>query len=258
MTEVLQEAVPRKRLSLDERRRRTADTIELKARAMRETGFFEWEVRNAVQQYNASYGRPLAPTEVDALIGARPSRNPTLVVLADETRAPVGEWIIRPVSKAEMLTSTERNPDSPTGGRIYLKVPYEERDRVKALGARLSPQAKLWWVPFDGTRREMFAEWLPAPDPGMIERRANLDDRATLGEAIARFDADRVALIADGQEPEDGPAWTPDLQPTVDATKALEPIAPTLLRQLLARLTWTHAHHLRCLALGLKRPRRMH
>lgn len=56
--------------------------------------------------------------------------------------------------------------------RIYLNVPFPEKDRAKGLGARWDPAVRKWYV---GARTQLAAlrEWLP-PD-------LNLDD----GEAVA-------------------------------------------------------------------------
>lgn len=45
--------------------------------------------------------------------------------------------------------------------RIYLQVPYVEKDTAKSLGARWDPQKKQWYVPsnYDVQKVE---KWLPA------------------------------------------------------------------------------------------------
>ena len=45
-----------------------------------------------------------------------------------------------------------------------LKVPYAEKDKAKALGARWNAERKAWYVP-DGTDAAPFEQWL-APDGG--------------------------------------------------------------------------------------------
>jgi Domain of unknown function (DUF5710) len=45
-------------------------------------------------------------------------------------------------------------------GRVYLNVPYEEKDEAKALGARWSPDNKRWYVP-EGRDRSKLSKWIP-------------------------------------------------------------------------------------------------
>ena len=44
--------------------------------------------------------------------------------------------------------------------KLYLNVPYAEKDEAKALGARWNPRAKKWY--FDGARSDYirFSKWL--------------------------------------------------------------------------------------------------
>jgi hypothetical protein len=48
-----------------------------------------------------------------------------------------------------------------TSGRIWLDVPFEEKDAAKAAGARWDGEARSWWVrsPSEATQR-----WLPLPE----------------------------------------------------------------------------------------------
>jgi hypothetical protein len=48
--------------------------------------------------------------------------------------------LLKPREEAEEFMNT------PVKERIYLNVPYEEKDRVKSLGARWDPAKKKWWV----------------------------------------------------------------------------------------------------------------
>jgi len=45
--------------------------------------------------------------------------------------------------------------------RLYLQVPLEEKDRVKALGARWEPAQKHWWVPAHQYKGDI-TQWRPA------------------------------------------------------------------------------------------------
>ena len=47
---------------------------------------------------------------------------------------------------------------------INLKVPFNEKDQAKSLGARWNAEAKLWYVP-EGVDATPFEKWLlPAPN----------------------------------------------------------------------------------------------
>jgi hypothetical protein len=44
--------------------------------------------------------------------------------------------------------------------KTYLKVPIEQKDRVKNLGAWWDPACKAWFVP-DGVDLTPFVKWVP-------------------------------------------------------------------------------------------------
>ena len=44
--------------------------------------------------------------------------------------------------------------------QLYLAVPFDQKDRAKAVGARWDPAAKKWYVPH-GVDIAGFAEWWP-------------------------------------------------------------------------------------------------
>ncbi|MFD0264738.1 DUF5710 domain-containing protein [Kitasatospora indigofera] len=47
-------------------------------------------------------------------------------------------------------------------GRLYLKVPYQEKDEARRLvRARWDGKLKLWWVDAAGTDRAAVRRWLP-------------------------------------------------------------------------------------------------
>ena len=45
------------------------------------------------------------------------------------------------------------------GERIYIDVPYKDKDVAKLLGARYDGEKKKWYVP-PGVDLELFAKWL--------------------------------------------------------------------------------------------------
>jgi hypothetical protein len=53
-----------------------------------------------------------------------------------------------------------------TGGWVWLDVPFAEKDRVKALGARWDPAARSWYAPRPGMRGFEHWERLPEVLPG--------------------------------------------------------------------------------------------
>jgi ribonuclease HI len=47
--------------------------------------------------------------------------------------------------------------------RIYVRVPYEEKDEAKALGAKWDPRKKKWWFPAETTDAEVISRWGGVP-----------------------------------------------------------------------------------------------
>lgn len=43
--------------------------------------------------------------------------------------------------------------------RIYVNVPYEEKDEAKALGAKWDPRKKKWWFPVETTDATVVSRW---------------------------------------------------------------------------------------------------
>ena len=44
--------------------------------------------------------------------------------------------------------------------KTYLEVPFSDKDKVKAMGARFDMSRKLWFVP-DGIDNHPFRRWIP-------------------------------------------------------------------------------------------------
>jgi putative DNA primase/helicase len=65
--------------------------------------------------------------------------------------------------------------------RIYLAVPYAEKDAAKALGAKWDREAKAWFVPA-GTDLTSLGAWLPLRDE--LHVTPTLDPRAEFAESI--------------------------------------------------------------------------
>jgi hypothetical protein len=67
-----------------------------------------------------------------------------------------------------------------TTSNIALKVPFNEKDQVKSLGARWNSEAKHWYIP-QGVDASPFAKWLtnaPLEPTSNINR--NSDSRARI------------------------------------------------------------------------------
>lgn len=50
-----------------------------------------------------------------------------------------------------------------TNKRLYLNVPFREKDQAKDLGARWDGWQRAWYI-FPSTKKEPFARWLPAKE----------------------------------------------------------------------------------------------
>lgn len=100
---------------------------------------------------------------------------------------------------------------------MILKVPYAEKDKAKALGARWNAERKAWYVP-DGTDATPFEQWRTSGDAGSAlgqgaakESKGKVDSyvgKPTVGEHYFALEHDcnpfaecaqcRPALVASG------------------------------------------------------------
>ncbi|OLZ52298.1 hypothetical protein BS330_24925 [Amycolatopsis keratiniphila subsp. nogabecina] len=68
-------------------------------------------------------------------------------------------------SQEQATTTRQVNPGDVVNGRLYLQVPYEERQEAKrAVKARWDGGLKLWHVD-EGVARSQVARWLPTTKP---------------------------------------------------------------------------------------------
>jgi hypothetical protein len=74
---------------------------------------------------------------------------------------------------------------------INLKVPFNEKDQAKSLGARWNAEAKLWYVP-QGVEAAPFEKWVssasntaPAPDAAKPVAQANAGSPADMNDIDA-------------------------------------------------------------------------
>ena len=67
-------------------------------------------------------------------------------------------------SDAAKVTGSTRKHENPVPkpilGRVWLRVPYAEKDQAKATGARWDREFKCWYVSSDSTLAG-FERWLP-------------------------------------------------------------------------------------------------
>lgn len=84
-------------------------------------------------------------------------------------------------------------PAQPAPARVYLDVPYAEKDRVKAAGARWDKGRKAWYVP-EGRDAAAFRSWLP----GRAQAR-EADPVAEFAEALRRAGLDVPRPEMDGK-----------------------------------------------------------
>lgn len=66
-------------------------------------------------------------------------------------------------SPATCTASVPSPPAPPIARRVFLDVPFEEKDKVKRLGARWDPTARRWFLVGDveGVDVDVFGRWLP-------------------------------------------------------------------------------------------------
>ena len=62
-----------------------------------------------------------------------------------------------PQAQGQIERTKERS--APVSQRIYLQVPYVEKDEAKALGARWDPQRRLWYVPAGVAAAPLLQRW---------------------------------------------------------------------------------------------------
>ena len=119
---------------------------------------------------------------------AQPGAEPTPQQSAD-----AGTVLVR----APTLVREDHPVMNTSNERTYLAVPYAEKDRAKAVGARWDKDAKAWFVPA-GTDIAPLSQWLPAGEELHI---ANTPDpRAEFAEALRNAGLQITGLPAmDGQ-----------------------------------------------------------
>ncbi|MEA4896386.1 MAG: zincin-like metallopeptidase domain-containing protein [Oscillospiraceae bacterium] len=94
--------------------------------------------------------------------------------VAQEVSVPAGERQqgIEPLS--------QEAAQEPAPHKIYLAVPYREKDRAKAAGAKWDTQAKLWYAP-EGADMTKLGAWLPRQEPTPAK---TMDPREEFAQAL--------------------------------------------------------------------------
>ncbi len=112
--------------------------------------------------------------------------------LKDVTAAMNGE------SSSPVRLSTDPKPEGP-GEKTWLAVPFPEKDKARAAGAKWDKEAKAWYAPA-GADLQALAKWVPRQDVAQqAERKQGMDPRAEFGAAIRA-----AGLVLDGEPVMDG------------------------------------------------------
>jgi hypothetical protein len=75
---------------------------------------------------------------------------------------------------------------------INLKVPFNEKDQAKSLGARWNAEAKLWYVP-QGVDAAPFEKWVTSP----TDAAANISPKQAAAKPAAQANADENMQLGD-------------------------------------------------------------
>ena len=78
---------------------------------------------------------------------------------------------------------------------INLKVPFNEKDQAKSLGARWNAEAKLWYVP-QGVDATLFEKWLTSAPNFVPTQQATKHVAQTNVDTNTQFDDDIDAINA--------------------------------------------------------------
>ena len=107
---------------------------------------------------------------------------------------------------------TSATPLGSAKAQLFLAVPFDQKDRAKAIGARWEPALKKWYVPH-GVDIAGFAEWWPEELQGQSsEDVAALLASQAPAKAIKPVEAAAPAPVIDRGppppiDPNDPPPW---------------------------------------------------
>jgi antirestriction protein ArdC/phage/plasmid primase-like uncharacterized protein len=74
----------------------------------------------------------------------------------------------------------EKAPPAPAKEKTFLAVPFREKERAKAAGAKWDGKAKLWYAP-EGTDMTKLGTWLPSKDPSPAQ---TMDPKEEFAQAL--------------------------------------------------------------------------
>lgn len=83
--------------------------------------------------------------------------------------------------------------------KVYLNVPFAEKDAAKALGARWDPAHKKWYVAA-GKDLSLFAKWQPASTE-LVVTKVQLPVVAKAGSGVFTYPADPNFVAYNGELP---------------------------------------------------------
>ena len=91
---------------------------------------------------------------------------------------------------------------------ISLKVPFNEKDQAKSLGARWNAESKLWFIP-QGLEVAPFQKWLTnSPAPTHVQPVKTINAGLTTENRSFEDDVDSInARLRDAYEPHDNDAF---------------------------------------------------
>ncbi|MDR2946202.1 MAG: DUF5710 domain-containing protein, partial [Candidatus Adiutrix sp.] len=76
----------------------------------------------------------------------------------------LAKWLPQLEAARETLQQPEGNQPEISQEKVFLQVPYREKDQAKALGAAWDKEAKLWFAP-SGVDLTPLAKWIPENEP---------------------------------------------------------------------------------------------
>lgn len=109
--------------------------------------------------------------------------------------AALSKWRQNSTPVSLSADSKQKEPSEKT----WLAVPFPERDKARAAGAKWDKEAKSWFAPA-GTGLEQLSQWVPKPEAAQsAELKRNLDPSVEFGAAIKA-----AGLVIDGDPIMDG------------------------------------------------------
>lgn len=80
-------------------------------------------------------------------------------IMSDQNNVSFNKWIASD-NKPEATSTINPEPSQASSQKVYLTVPFADKESVKALGAKWDRKEKAWYIAAD-TSQEPFSKWLP-------------------------------------------------------------------------------------------------